>query len=102
MPRSFCASRSISMRLASGDTPRTKNGFSSILIVAFARPSHAASRRARSSDPRVEALLAGLGIFGEELPQGLDDAAEVLGVAALDRALALGDEALGAGQIARL
>src|ERR1041384_7834392 len=95
MPSSFWASRSISMRLASAATPSTKNGFSASFIAApLSLALRAlASPAGRSPHARVEALLAGLAVLRQELPQRLDDPAQLGVVAALDRRLALGDQA---------
>src|SRR5690349_11061517 len=100
MPSSFVASRSSSTRLASGDAPSTKNGFSSIFMLFWPTPD--VRRPTPSADSRVEPLLARLAVFRQQLPQLLDDLAQLFGLAARDRGLAVADEALRARQVARL
>ena len=57
MPSSFCASRSISIRLASGESPSTKNGFSTIFALTTGSPY-----------PGIEPALARLAVLRQQLP----------------------------------
>src|SRR3954465_15170386 len=89
MPRSFCASRSISMRPTSGGRPSTRNGFSTMLFAIGLANS------------RVETALARLAVVGKQLPQRLHDAAQLLGVTAIERLAAIRDELVRLRQVAR-